>query len=76
MRSATSFSYVFKEATGRTFTEQLNFLRVRRAKELLKDPNRTIRAVAYEVGFQDIAYFDRVFKKEAGVSPRVYRQNL
>ncbi len=76
MMSATSFSYVFKEATGRTFTEQLNFLRVRRAKELLKDPNRTIRAVAYEVGFQDIAYFDRVFKKEAGVSPRVYRQNL
>ena len=76
MMSATSFSCVFKEATGRTFTEQLNFLRVRRAKELLKDPSRTVRAIAYEVGFQDIAYFDRVFKREVGVTPRVYRQKL
>ena len=76
MMSATSFSCVFKEATGRTFTEQLNFLRVRKAKELLKDPNRTVRAIAYEVGFQDIAYFDRVFKREVGVTPRSYRQNL
>ena len=76
MMSATSFSCIFKEVTGRTFTEQLNFLRVRKAKELLKDPNRTVRAVAYEVGFQDIAYFDRVFKREVGVTPRGYRQNL
>lgn len=74
MMSATSFSCVFKEVTGRTFTEQLNFLRVRKAKELLKDPNRTVRGVAYEVGFQDVTYFDRVFKREVGVTPRAYRQ--
>ena len=65
---------MFKEVTGRTFTEQLNFLRVRKAKELLKDPNRTVRGVAYEVGFQDVTYFDRVFKREVGVTPRAYRQ--
>ena len=38
--------------------------------------DRTVRAIAYEVGFQDIAYFDRVFKREVGVTPRSYRQNL
>jgi YesN/AraC family two-component response regulator len=47
----------------------LSQLRVRKAKELLAWPDRTLKEVARSVGFQDELYFSRVFKKSEGVSP-------
>lgn len=74
--SPTYFSYVFKQITGRTFTEYLNYLRIMKAKELLNSSNKTVSAISYEVGFNDPAYFDRVFKKEVGMSPGKFRKVL
>ncbi len=76
MMSPTYFSYVFKQITGRTFTEYLNYLRIMQAKELLTNSSKTVSGISYEVGFNDPAYFDRVFKKEVGMSPGKYRKSL
>ena len=76
MMSPTYFSYVFKQITGRTFTEYLNYLRIMKAKELLTNSSKTVSGISYEVGFNDPAYFDRVFKKEVGMSPGKYRKFL
>ncbi len=76
MMSPTYFSYVFKQITGRTFTEYLNYLRIMEAKQLLGSSSKTVSGISYEVGFNDPAYFDRVFKKEVGMSPGKYRKSL
>lgn len=48
-------------------------IRVRHAKELLKDPAYRIADVAEMVGFTDVAHFSRVFKKTEGISANEYR---
>lgn len=74
--SPTYFSCIFKQITGKTFVEQLNSIRVQKAKELMIDHNKTMGRIAMEVGFSDLAYFNRVFKKEVGVSPGKFRKFL
>ncbi len=76
LMSPTYFSCVFKQMTGKTFTEQLNSIRVSKAKEMLVDHSKSVSRIAMEVGFADSAYFDRVFKKEVGVSPGKFRKYL
>jgi len=44
------------------------------AKRQLKFSNKTVREIAFELGFEDPAYFSRLFSKNAGVSPAQYRQ--
>ena len=44
------------------------------AKRKLKFSNKTVREIAFELGFEDPAYFSRLFSKNAGVSPAQYRQ--
>ena len=48
-------------------------VRVKKAKEMLSDPAIKIRAVANAVGYDDPAYFMRVFKKLTGVTPTEYQ---
>ena len=68
--------HTFKEITGATIFEYINFSRVRYAAEKLKDPKNTILEIATECGFCDAAYFNRVFKKIFGCAPSVYRKLL
>lgn len=58
------------------FSEILNGVRIREAKELLKDASLRIGDIAEEVGFVDIAHFSRVFKKIAGISANEFRNQL
>ncbi len=58
------------------FSEILNSVRIREAKELLKDPARRIGDIAEEVGFIDMAHFSRVFKKLTGISANEYRNQI
>ena len=76
LMSPTYFSSVFKQMTGKTFTEQLNSIRINKAKEMLMDHSKTVSMIALELGFTDSAYFDRVFKKEVGISPGKFRKYL
>jgi AraC-like DNA-binding protein len=70
------FCKMFKKATGVTFTEYLSMVRIAKAKSLLLNPNLRISEVAFEVGFQSLTHFNRVFRKTVGRSPTQYRQQL
>lgn len=73
MMSSTYFAEIFKEITGRTFTEYINYLRIQNAIELMKDRRISLKEIAENIGLKDPAYFSRVFKKQMGVSPEKYR---
>jgi two-component system response regulator YesN len=55
------------------FSEHLNEVRVRHAKELLSETDRSISAISEEIGYTDQSYFGKVFKKLAGITPLQYR---
>ena len=74
--SATYFSEKFKEMTGINFVEYVARTRVEKARNLLLNPNRRVCEVAFEVGFQSLSQFNRMFKKVVGESPRDYRAKL
>lgn len=69
------FSTLFKNYTGRTFSEILTETRINRAKELLSDPECTLKIydIAERSGYRDTKYFGRIFKRYVGVSPEAYR---
>jgi AraC-like DNA-binding protein len=70
------FCKMFKKATGLTFTEYLGRVRVEKAKQLLLNPHVRVSEVAFEVGFQSLSQFNRVFKRITGQSPTDYRDRL
>ena len=67
------FSTLFKKYTGVHFTDYLINLRVERAKQLLLETNDKIYQIAKKVGYQDVKYFTRVFKKKYGCTPEEFR---
>jgi two-component system response regulator YesN len=66
-------SKLLKKETGDNFINILNEIRVEKAKKLLKDPKYKIYEIAGEVGFTDVPYFTKTFKKVAGCTPMEYR---
>ncbi|MCI9149043.1 MAG: response regulator [Lachnospiraceae bacterium] len=66
------FSSSFKKYTGSSFIHYTMDLRVRRAKELLKE-GKKVSEIARLLGFHDTRYFTRTFKKYAGVTPSEYK---
>ena len=70
------FCKIFKKATGTNFTDYVSRVRVEKAINLLLNPNLRISEIAYEVGFQSLTHFYRVFKKILGRSPTEYRGQL
>jgi AraC-like DNA-binding protein/ligand-binding sensor protein len=74
--SSFYFCKMFKKSTGLNFTDYLSRVRVEKSKNLLLNPNLRISEVAYEVGFQSLTHFNRVFRKLTGVSPTEYRLKL
>jgi AraC-like DNA-binding protein len=65
---------LFKASVGITPHAYLNYLRVRRARELLKEASLAIGTVGFRVGVRDRCYFARWFKKETGMSPSEFRE--
>jgi YesN/AraC family two-component response regulator len=70
------FCKMFKKATGINFTEYVSRVRIEKSKNLLLNPNLRVSEIAYEVGFQSLTHFNRVFKKIVGQSPTEYRGQL
>jgi len=70
------FCKMFKKATGINFTEYVSRVRIEKSKNLLLNPNLRVSEIAYEVGFQSLTHFNRVFKKIVGQSPTDYRAQL
>jgi AraC-like DNA-binding protein/ligand-binding sensor protein len=70
------FCKMFRKITGLHFTEYLARVRIEKAKNLLLNPNLRVSEIAYEVGFQSLTHFNRVFRRLVSQSPTEYRQQL
>jgi AraC-like DNA-binding protein len=70
------FCKMFKKVTGINFTDYLSRVRIEKSKNLLLNPNLRVSEIAFEVGFQSLTHFNRVFKKILGQSPTQYRAQL
>ena len=71
--SNSRFSTVFSQQNGQTFTEYLMYLRLSKAKELLRTTADKSSQIAREVGYNDAHYFSYIFKKNTGLTPSDYR---
>lgn len=69
------FCRYFKHATGMSFTEYLNDLRLRRAAKEIELSSRAISDISYDHGFENAGYFFKSFKKKFGITPMQYRKN-
>jgi AraC-like DNA-binding protein len=65
----------FKEMTGHNIVDYINRYRVEKASTLLKVSNLSITDIALECGFDNISYFNRVFKKQTYCTPTEFRSN-
>ncbi|QIQ69672.1 HTH-type transcriptional regulator YesS [Pseudomonas coronafaciens] len=70
----TYFSRVFKQATGRSFVEFVNRLRISKSCELLADGEKPVTDVCFESGFNNISNFNRRFQQLKGMTPSHYRR--
>lgn len=73
--STSCFTKTFKEATGFTFVEYLNNLRIKHAQYMLRSTDLSVSEIAEEVGFESVTHFGRVFKKFSGMSPLNFRKH-
>ena len=71
--SPNHFSAIFRQATGETFISYLTKTRLERAKLLLKTTQMRTSEISYEVGYNDTHYFNYVFKKNTGLTPKEFR---
>lgn len=71
--SPSRFCHVFKQEHGESFSQYLLRYRIEQACDHLADPAARAKDVAYAVGFNDVSYFTRAFKRQLGVSPGKYR---
>ncbi|MCA0756147.1 helix-turn-helix transcriptional regulator [Paenibacillus sp. N4] len=66
----------FKQELGVNFSDYISSIRIEKAKLLMANPHLRIAKIAEMVGFHDEKYFSKVFKKQEGVSPKVYRTQM
>ena len=67
------FSTIFKKKTNESFIATLKKIRLKKAKELLRDRNVKISSIPNQIGFKSYSYFTKVFQQEFGETPTDYR---
>ncbi|MCB4364781.1 AraC family transcriptional regulator [Hydrogenophaga taeniospiralis] len=72
--SESRFSRFFRRATGNTFTDFVNRVRISRACQLLMDSEQQVTHICYEVGFNNVANFNRRFLEIKGMTPSEFRK--
>lgn len=70
------FGELFKRRAGMSVKEYHNLLRLKKAEDMLRDPEKRVTEIADELGYGSIHYFSRKFKKRHGVSPIEFREKL
>ena len=72
--STRNFTRRFKLATGETPLDYLHKLRIDCAKALMETDYKSVQQVCYEIGYEDIPFFRRIFKRYTGFTPSEYKQ--
>jgi AraC-like DNA-binding protein len=72
--SSTYLCRLFKQTTGFTIIEYLNYTRIKEAQRLLQSTDAKVTTIAENTGFDSIAHFGRVFKQIVNRSPLQYRK--
>lgn len=67
---------LIKKETNSTFAELLNKQRIKAAQQLLPSTNDSIEDICYTVGYSNVGYFYKVFRKLCGKSPKAYRKQV
>jgi AraC-like DNA-binding protein len=73
--SRRRFTALFREATGTTWGDHVRGLRLEHAKRLLRSTDRSVLAVAFEAGFEDLSSFYRAFQRQEGAPPSRWRHD-
>ncbi len=74
--SMRNFVRRFKQATGDSPLSYLQKLRVAAAKRLLESDHRNLEEISNAVGYQDAAFFRKLFERHTAVSPSAYRRSF
>ncbi|OQP45003.1 AraC family transcriptional regulator [Niastella yeongjuensis] len=69
-------SDLLKKETGKTAIELIHIYLINEAKNRLKTDDQSVSEIAYALGFENLPYFSRLFKKETGISPNQYKKGL
>ncbi|MFC4777013.1 AraC family transcriptional regulator [Paenibacillus sp. GCM10023252] len=72
--SPSYFSTMFKLIVGKSFIEFVNDTRLQEALRLLKETDERIENIAYQVGYNQLTHFHRMFRKIIGITPSEYRK--
>lgn len=68
------FRHIFKEQTGFAPKQYILELRIERSKSLLTNSDKSVKAIAFESGFDNFEHFCHLFKKKTGMTPSQYRK--
>lgn len=69
-------SDMLKQETGKTAIELIHIYLVNEAKNLFRNDDQRVSEIAYALGFEDLSYFSRLFKRETGVTPNQFKKHL
>ncbi|MDH5216157.1 MAG: AraC family transcriptional regulator [Gammaproteobacteria bacterium] len=72
--SEKTFSRVFKKEHGLTTQDYIINLRMNEARKLLSDHRKPIQSISFDVGYENISQFNRLFKRNFGLTPSAYRR--
>jgi AraC-like DNA-binding protein len=67
---------LLKTETGKTAIELIHIALINEAKNRLSDKTKSISEIAYSLGFDNMSYFSRLFKKETGMLPTFYKNQF
>jgi AraC family L-rhamnose operon regulatory protein RhaS len=72
--SRRRFTHLFRLATGTSWSAYLTRLRIDYACQLLRETPRSVLAIAFESGYEDLSNFYRAFKRRQGLPPQAWRE--
>lgn len=72
----SNFCKFFKKATGKTYSDYLNELRINEACRLLVQSEKTISQISFDCGFETLSYFNRIFLNKKGMTPSAYKNSF
>ena len=74
--SARYLTDLLKVETGKTAIELIHIALINEAKNRLRKKDKTVSEIAYDLGFENMSYFSRLFKKETGMLPTFYKNQF